>query len=134
MFLPVQIPTAVEYQGTQGSQRVTGLFAPWERLFPGNNDLKKTLLPDLLNILGCGTLYLKSDAQRKKPRNRPGAGLSGIRGRELPAIIPNTRAGIIDYQAGGRGFEPRHTDPESAVLPLDEPPIKVSKRSRRLGI
>ncbi len=24
--------------------------------------------------------------------------------------------------AGGRGFEPRHTDPESAVLPLDEPP------------
>jgi hypothetical protein len=26
-------------------------------------------------------------------------------------------------QAGGRGFEPRHTDPESAVLPLDEPPV-----------
>jgi hypothetical protein len=25
--------------------------------------------------------------------------------------------------AGGRGFEPRLTDPESAVLPLDEPPI-----------
>ena len=25
-------------------------------------------------------------------------------------------------QAGGRGFEPPHTDPESAVLPLDEPP------------
>src|SRR3990170_7967646 len=25
--------------------------------------------------------------------------------------------------AGGRGFEPRHTDPESAVLPLDEPPV-----------
>ena len=26
------------------------------------------------------------------------------------------------YKAGGRGFEPRHTDPESAVLPLDESP------------
>jgi hypothetical protein len=24
--------------------------------------------------------------------------------------------------AGDRGFEPRHTDPESAVLPLDESP------------
>jgi hypothetical protein len=39
-------------------------------------------------------------------------------------MIPNTRASILDYQAGGRGFEPRHTDPESAVLPLDEPPSK----------
>jgi hypothetical protein len=28
MFLPVQIPTAVEHQGTQGSQSVTGLFTP----------------------------------------------------------------------------------------------------------
>ncbi len=26
------------------------------------------------------------------------------------------------FVAGGRGFEPLHTDPESAVLPLDEPP------------
>jgi hypothetical protein len=26
------------------------------------------------------------------------------------------------YQAGGRGFEPLSTDPESVVLPLDEPP------------
>ena len=25
--------------------------------------------------------------------------------------------------AGGRGFEPLHTDPESVVLPLDEPPL-----------
>jgi hypothetical protein len=25
--------------------------------------------------------------------------------------------------AGGKGFEPLHTDPESAVLPLDEPPM-----------
>src|SRR3990172_4518113 len=30
-------------------------------------------------------------------------------------------------QAGGRGFEPRLTDPESAVLPLDEPPVKRGK-------
>jgi hypothetical protein len=27
-------------------------------------------------------------------------------------------------QAGGEGFEPPHTDPESAVLPLDEPPTE----------
>ncbi len=26
--------------------------------------------------------------------------------------------------AGGRGFEPRLTDPESAVLPLDDPPLR----------
>ena len=26
-------------------------------------------------------------------------------------------------QAGGEGFEPPYTDSESAVLPLDEPPI-----------
>jgi hypothetical protein len=25
--------------------------------------------------------------------------------------------------AGGKGFEPLQTDPESAVLPLDEPPL-----------
>lgn len=25
--------------------------------------------------------------------------------------------------AGGQGFEPRLTDPESAVLPLDDPPV-----------
>jgi hypothetical protein len=31
-------------------------------------------------------------------------------------------AGCFDHQAGGKGFEPLHTDPESAVLPLDEPP------------
>lgn len=28
--------------------------------------------------------------------------------------------------AGGRGFEPLHTDPESVVLPLDEPPLHAS--------
>lgn len=26
-------------------------------------------------------------------------------------------------EAGGKGFEPLHTDSESAVLPLDEPPM-----------
>lgn len=26
--------------------------------------------------------------------------------------------------AGGKGFEPLQTDPESAVLPLDEPPLQ----------
>ena len=29
----------------------------------------------------------------------------------------------IPIQAGGKGFEPLQTDSESAVLPLDEPPI-----------
>ncbi len=29
-------------------------------------------------------------------------------------------------QAGGKGFEPLLTDPESAVLPLDEPPTTFS--------
>lgn len=27
------------------------------------------------------------------------------------------------YLAGGKGVEPLHTDSESAVLPLDEPPV-----------
>ena len=27
--------------------------------------------------------------------------------------------------AGGRGFEPRLTDPESGVLPLDDPPAAI---------
>jgi hypothetical protein len=39
--------------------------------------------------------------------------------RESPTELILRESG---YQAGGRGFEPRHTDPESAVLPLDEPP------------
>lgn len=30
--------------------------------------------------------------------------------------------GTDGIEAGGGGFEPPHTDPESAVLPLDEPP------------
>jgi hypothetical protein len=30
---------------------------------------------------------------------------------------------VAIYQAGGKGFEPLQTDPESVVLPLDEPPI-----------
>ena len=29
----------------------------------------------------------------------------------------------IYFKAGGEGFEPPHTDSESAVLPLDEPPM-----------
>jgi hypothetical protein len=33
------------------------------------------------------------------------------------------------FMAGDRGFEPLHTDPESAVLPLDEPPEKAAART-----
>ncbi len=32
MFLPVQIPTAVEHQRSQGRQGVAGLFAPMHAL------------------------------------------------------------------------------------------------------
>lgn len=38
----------------------------------------------------------------------------------FPALNKNTLAGI--FEAGGEGVEPPHTDSESAVLPLDEPP------------
>ncbi len=31
-------------------------------------------------------------------------------------------------KAGGQGFEPRSVDPESTVLPLDDPPIKTVDR------
>lgn len=33
--------------------------------------------------------------------------------------------GKIDLMAGGQGFEPRLADPESAVLPLDDPPAEA---------
>jgi hypothetical protein len=39
MFLPVQIPTAVELEGPQGSQGITGLFTPVHALmFPSPGD------------------------------------------------------------------------------------------------
>ena len=31
--------------------------------------------------------------------------------------------------AGGRGFEPRLMDPESIVLPLDDPPVTPKNRT-----
>jgi hypothetical protein len=34
-----------------------------------------------------------------------------------------TQSTAVYGQAGGEGFEPPLTDPESAVLPLDEPPV-----------
>jgi hypothetical protein len=30
---------------------------------------------------------------------------------------------VLFWQAGGEGFEPPQANPESAVLPLDEPPV-----------
>ena len=35
--------------------------------------------------------------------------------------------------AGGLGFEPRHSDPESDVLPLDDPPEENQRWSRVPG-
>ena len=43
-----------------------------------------------------------------------------INPNSFPALNKNTLAGI--FEAGGEGVEPPHTDSESAVLPLDEPP------------
>ena len=40
--------------------------------------------------------------------------------------LPDLRE--LFLQAGGRGFEPRQANPESAVLPLDEPPIPGNER------
>jgi hypothetical protein len=38
------------------------------------------------------------------------------------------------FQAGGNGFEPLLTDPESVVLPLDEPPKGRKLKSKRREI
>ena len=41
-----------------------------------------------------------------------------------------TRLRILFTQmAGGRGFEPRLMDPESIVLPLDDPPVTPQNRT-----
>ena len=40
-----------------------------------------------------------------------------------PPGVSETLGGC--QKAGGEGFEPPRTDPESAVLPLDEPPIQA---------
>ena len=34
------------------------------------------------------------------------------------------KRGRFDFMAGGLGFEPRLTESESVVLPLDDPPIR----------
>lgn len=51
---------------------------------------------------------------------------SGIMNENTPVFATGV------FQAGGRGFEPRHTDPESAVLPLDEPPTERTILYHRL--
>ena len=60
--------------------------------------------------LPSGSLF---QAGGKGPR--PPCGGSNSNNKRLPS-------GSL-FQAGGKGFEPLLTDPESAVLPLDEPPI-----------
>ncbi len=32
-----------------------------------------------------------------------------------------------NYLAGGRGFEPRFTESESVVLPLNDPPVQIEE-------
>ena len=42
------------------------------------------------------------------------------------------RADARGFQAGGQGFEPWLTVPETAVLPLDEPPTPWTYYTRKL--
>ena len=41
------------------------------------------------------------------------------------------RIGTVPLVAGGQGFEPRLMEPESIVLPLDDPPLFVPVPARR---
>ncbi len=54
-------------------------------------------------------------------------GKSEYKASEMVAIKLNKRGDSFESprsaQAGGTGVEPIHTDSESAVLPLDEPPL-----------
>ncbi len=56
----------------------------------------------------------------------PSAPTSASRGRGARILDPRTQKGPLLGAglglAGGRGFEPRLTESESAVLPLDDPP------------
>ena len=47
-----------------------------------------------------------------------------MRGMMLDLIIQHHPTRF--YMAGMEGFEPSHTEPESAVLPLDDIPIKIT--------
>src|SRR5262249_18841768 len=49
-----------------------------------------------------------------------------IRAREMKRSGRPGRLGQAVLVAGGQGFEPRLADPESAVLPLDDPPPSSS--------
>ncbi len=41
----------------------------------------------------------------------------------MTLYLGGLRRSTAIYEAGGRGVEPLFADPESVVLPLDEPPI-----------
>ena len=56
------------------------------------------------------------------PQTRPEDFPNSEAQRTRPGQQERRRIESHPPQAGGRGFEPRHTDSESAVLPLDEPP------------
>ncbi len=76
----------------------------------------------------CGEVAIPSPLQvhpdLRTRLSRITASASGRLGRNLAGS--NRRPTSVrshGHGAGGRGVEPLHTDPESAVLPLDEPPI-----------
>lgn len=54
-------------------------------------------------------------------------GMTGF-GKALIKKINRPTRGPVSFMAGGRGFEPRLTESESAVLPLDDPPKTGTKR------
>ena len=70
-----------------------------------------------ITSVGLPSLLHPADDEKEKTKSLA-AGLArgfvrvGRTGRPTPGS-----------QAGGLGFEPRLTDPESAVLPLDKPPM-----------
>ena len=50
------------------------------------------------------------------------AGVKPLVSRDLKQKNRHVDDGSLCAQTGGNGVEPLHTDSESAVLPLDEPP------------
>jgi hypothetical protein len=46
----------------------------------------------------------------------------------FPMVLRGNWMSVVKFLAGGLGFEPRLTESESAVLPLDDPPTYPGRR------
>ncbi len=60
--------------------------------------------------------------------------LSLVRHPSPPAKKKRAPDGARYFLAGGEGFEPPLTESESVVLPLDDPPNRVTPKSIRLAL